>query len=782
MTMTFLAQTGPETVHTLVFNGGGPLWVQALVWLAGLAVIAMTVANHRRLQPRRRRLGMISLRAILVVLLVVLFYQPALLEERVATHRNTVVVLSDVSTSMDLPHADGTSRRAAVERWFEEERDALSARIADKSDLGFYAFAEGTSEVRDPRAEDTRRPAGGGTDFLGAFREIRAQLRNRDLAGVIVLTDGIDSTAEGRRSEPGAELVRAIKDLKAPVTFVGVSDAANVKDVAISQLSSNNFAFLLNASSLEAVVETHGFPGAQLPVRLFENGAEVATELVSVAPGERYHRVRFEFVPKKLGKQVYSVAVDVQPDEVWSRNNRKSTIINIVRDKIRVVQIEGQPSWDQRHLRNLLKENPNVDLVSFFILVNRFNYRPLSSNETSLIPFPARELFEEELGGFDLLVFQNFNYGPFQTREYLPNIARFVRDGGAFLMVGGPLSLSAGDYYGTEIVDVLPVDIPPGWGQAPTTDTEPFAPQLTESGRHHPVTRLVLDPSQNRSVWRDLPALEGMNLATGLKKGAVTLVEHPTLTTPSGAKQPVVAVTEAGKGRSMVVATDSTWHWAFKGDAAGADRQDAHAYARFWENAIRWLIRDPELDLLKVRALRESVPVGESAELLLTAFLPDYRPAAGQRLEVVVTRRSETDAAGGGERIAEIKELTTDAQGEARWRVDVAAPGVYEVTASADFGEGRRATALDLFVGTDANPEMERIVADARFTQAIAELSGGKVLEPGGTASEIPLLEPTVMRVRNRAHVELWSSSWMLALLASLFALEWWLRRRYGYL
>jgi len=785
MTAPLLAQaTAAETVHTLVFNGGGPAWLQVLVWLAGAAVVAMTVYNHRRLKPLRRRVGMVSLRAALVLLLIVLFYQPALLEERVATHRNAVVILADVSSSMGMRQP---TTAAATTSWLAAQGDLFDA-LKDKHDVALLTFggevSDGSEALGDSSALDALlRPRGSSTSFLEAFREARSRFRNRDIGAVIVLTDGIDSTSEGRRSEPSGELVQAIRELKGPVSFISDAGSEGIRDLAVRQLSTNNFAFLLNAAMVEAVIEVHGYEPGQVEVRLLENGVEIAREVVETTDGTTIYRVKFEFVPRKLGKQVFTVAVAPRPDEIWARNNQKSTIINIVRDKIRVVQIVGQPSWDQRHLRNLLKENPNVDLVSFFILVNRFNYRPLSSSETSLIPFPARELFEEELGGFDLLVFQNFNYGPFQTRQYLPHIAQFVRDGGAFVMVGGPLSLSAGDYYGTEIVDVLPIDIPPGWGQQPSIDQAPFLPSLTESGRFHPITRLALDPAQNRSVWRDLPGLESINLAAGLKKGAVSLVEHPTLTMPNGDPQPLVAAREVGKGRSLVVSTDSTWHWSFKGGRGeGGDAQDSHYYARFWENAIRWLIRDPELDLLKVRSLRESVPVGEQAEVLLSAFRPDYQPASGQRLEVTVTRREVSEPEGEGQIVRREPELSTDAQGEARLRFPVDETGLYTIEARADLVEGRQTTAMDLLVGVNSNPKLERVVADPRFIGSIAELSGGVLLPFDGDVDAIPIKEPTVMRVRNRAFVELWSSSWVLFALAALFGLEWWLRRRYGYL
>ena len=39
----------------------------------------------------------------------------------------------------------------------------------------------------------------------------------------------------------------------------------------------------------------------------------------------------------------------------------------------------------------------------------------------SLIPFPTQELFEDQLGSFDLIIFQNFTYRGYQMRRYLPD-------------------------------------------------------------------------------------------------------------------------------------------------------------------------------------------------------------------------------------------------------------------------------------------------------------------------------------------------------------------------
>ena len=89
------------------------------------------------------------------------------------------------------------------------------------------------------------------------------------------------------------------------------------------------------------------------------------------------------------------------------------------------------------------KKNLNVDLISYYHLRTPDSIDPARKGELSLIPFPTRELFEEQLDSFDLVIFQNFTYRGFRMRRYLPRIRDYVKAGGGFVMVGD-LSFTSG--------------------------------------------------------------------------------------------------------------------------------------------------------------------------------------------------------------------------------------------------------------------------------------------------------------------------------------------------
>src|SRR5206468_3916242 len=99
----------------------------------------------------------------------------------------------------------------------------------------------------------------------------------------------------------------------------------------------------------------------------------------------------------------------------------------------------------------------------FFILRKSADQTHAREDELSLIPFPVREIFHEQLRTFDVVIFQNFAHRDraysATVDQYLPDIRDYVLEGGAFAMIGGDNSFGDGRYQETELADILPVEM-----------------------------------------------------------------------------------------------------------------------------------------------------------------------------------------------------------------------------------------------------------------------------------------------------------------------------------
>ena len=132
--------------------------------------------------------------------------------------------------------------------------------------------------------------------------------------------------------------------------------------------------------------------------------------------------------------------------------------IDGVRDKLRVLLVSGEPHAGERTWRNLLKSDPSVDLVHFTILRPPEKQDGTPINELSLIAFPTRELFQQKIDEFQLIIFDRYARQGVLPIIYFDNITRYVRDGGAVLVAAGPDYASPTSIWRTPLDAILPAE------------------------------------------------------------------------------------------------------------------------------------------------------------------------------------------------------------------------------------------------------------------------------------------------------------------------------------
>jgi hypothetical protein len=403
-------------------------WLLAAVGVALAAAVALSARGLARL-PLRKRIGLTVLRAAVAVWVLLLILKPAVELRAVSRVRSRVAMIVDASRSMSLATPDGT-RSELVAKHLVDNEDRLR-ELAQRAVIEQATFGERLHAVEhlpDPLpTEETR------SDLARAINEATWQSTGRELGAIILYSDGADT--EGLTPDAARALGAKIG---APIYTIGLSSEAAAADLAIRRIIADDFAFVHNTVTLDVEVDAHGLDLTTVPVALKQSGTVIANKEATLEAGRA--RVSFEFKPGQIGKLVYEVSVPVQPNEVVEGNNTRSFALKVIRDRIRVLQVAGRPSWDERFLREFLKRNPNVDLISFFILRSTTDQQKAPQEELALIPFPVNELFTQHLPTFDVVIYQNFDFRPYRMAQYLPKIRDFVVRGGAFLMIGGDQS------------------------------------------------------------------------------------------------------------------------------------------------------------------------------------------------------------------------------------------------------------------------------------------------------------------------------------------------------
>jgi uncharacterized membrane protein len=789
-----------------------PAWVLGAA--GGVLLLALALSwQSSRGAPWRLRLPLLTLRGAMVLLVFVTILEPGRRLLHTSREPDRVVVAVDTSASMavgeDSAQRSRTAAAAATriiedlktrqppvvpELWFFDS-DVRSGSLDDLSAMATGArVSQGkTSVIGAPVV----RADGGEANVVDGDGDVdvdaRAGASTLPLGALIIISDGADTGGLGpnltndlreRAGRLGKSQHPGDADVRAPLHTVAVGSDAGFKDVAIERVIADEFAFVRNQVKVEVVLRQRGFSGTRVPLSLAEDGVVVARTDVTLVEGESAGddvRATFTFSPQRAGKRLYTVQAPVLDGEAIAENNRIDFTIKLIRDRIRVLQVAGRPSWDERFVRRLLKENPSVDLISFFILRSPSDISGAPNSELSLIPFPTRELFTEQLSTFDVVIFQDFNYRPYNMGIYLQNVADYVKGGGGFLMMGGDLSFSEGDYAGTPIEEVLPIRLLAGRGHLSTDD---FTPTITDVGRRHPITDVAGTIREaNLDPFSALPPLQGINKSGGLVPGATALLTHPFENGPDGKAQPVIAVRDVEKGRSVVVMTDSTWHWSLPQVGQGAGRSDAHR--KLLANTLRWLIRDPELSRVKLNldADARGVEPGTPVVAEVRAQDAQYQPEAGATVKIELLPLDDAargSAAAAVAPIAADEPVVTGGDGMARVTLHPDRTGAWKVRTTVSKDGNVVGTDEDVFVVRAAS--LERLFAEARpeLLSALAAAGGGRAVGPDDVTG-LPVADHQRVRVHRQKTEPIWATWVTLLAIVGLAGIEWWWRRRRGF-
>lgn len=758
-----------EAIDTWKLVSLSPLAVWALVLLGCLLALGVALAcwGVRREPLARRRWAMWALRAVAGILALGFLLEPGMRRLQVARVKNRVAVLVDRSASMGFAVSPGGPTRArvaagALER-LRPQMDALKERYA----FEVYGF---DSEFVPTTAEQlaSQPPAGPRSDLLAALRAVKASDSGgaRKLSGVILLSDGADNVdlAQGLAGRVRATL----EEFGAPISTVAVGQGG-LADLSIEGVKVDDFAFVRNSITVEVEVRARGFGGQTTQVVLRREGQVVGTRTLEVASDDDTQQLKFTFTPVETGRFVYTVSTPVFPAEAVAENNARSFSLKVIRDRVRVLLVAGRPSWDERAIRGILRQDANVELISFYILRSSVDETGVldEQRELSLIPFPRDEIFRNKIDTFDLVIVLNFPHDDPGTSlaYYQPDIQKYVKNGGALAYLGGDRSFGEVAARLSPFDAVLPVEA------AGPADVQPFSPRLTPEGQRHPITMLATGSITNDEAWGALPLLPGFN-PTRLRPGAVALLDHP-FTTVEGRNAPVLAIQEVGRGRSLALTTDGSWYWSLPAHAGGSS---SRSFERFWSNAIRWLVRDPELTTLSVSADPPTVEPGQPVVAMVVARLPDYQPAGGASVV------GELLSADDGKLVAQ-RSAVAGPDGTARLEFPAPPAGAYKIVARGFRGDKSLGDSSDAVAVRAVGPERSDVRVNAALLSDIAQVTGGVFFsEPGFALSEVPLSEPALVEVGRSKDQPLWDRWYWLVAMVAVVGLEWGVRRRFGYI
>ena len=624
------------------------LWALAAF---GLALVAALFWRARR--------GAV-LRALSYALLLLAIANPHLKQEDREPLNDILAVVVDDSQSQTI--AGRNERTEAIRKTLEE-------RLKSFPNLDLR-FVHSSSTASDGERD--------GTMLFTDLGKALADVPPDRLAGVVMITDGEVHDVPGSAAALG---------FNAPVHAL-ITGKPGEFDRRLEILRAPRFGLVGGEQTVEVKVsETAPSNASQVKLTITHQGEAPTTETVRI--GEKVD------IPVKIdhaGANIVEIEAEAAPNELTPINNRAVLTIEGVRENLRVLLVSGEPHAGERTWRNMLKSDASVDLVHFTILRPPEKQDGTPINQLSLIAFPTRELFQEKLDQFDLIIFDRYQRRGVLPMLYLENVAHYVERGGAVLVSAGDDYASPLSLYRTPLGQVLPA-VPTG-----RVVEAPFKPKLTELGQKHPVTA-------------DLPGSAGDEPSWGRWFRTVDADPRDAEVLMKGGEgKPLLVIGQRGKGRVALLLSDHIWLWARGYEGGGP-------YTDLLRRLAHWLMKEPDLEEETLKA--------QSRGQTLTIDRRSIKDEVGQ---VTVTAPSGKE-----------QTLTLDKSAPGLWRKAITADeqGVYRVAADK--------LASVVTVGNANAKELAAVTAtDTVLNPLLAETGGGSFWL-GRTATDAAPLPRIVM-------------------------------------
>jgi len=394
-----------------------------------------------------------------------------------------------------------------------------------------------------------------GTKLFGALTSALSDVPVERVAGAFMITDGRVHDIPANAQALG---------FQAPVHAL-ITGRKDERDRRIAITAAPRFGIVGQTQTITYRLDDQGVTGERAKVTIRRDGEVIGERTLSSGQTSSV-----DVDIKHAGPNIVEIEASPLENELTPVNNRAVVAIDGVRDKLRVLLVSGEPHSGERTWRNLLKSDPSVDLVHFTILRPPEKQDGTPINELSLIAFPTRELFQQKINEFQLIIFDRYARQGVLPIAYFDNIARYVRSGGAVLVSAGPDYASTTSIWRTPLDAVLPAE--------PVGVTEkPFYAHLSDAGKRHPVTRGLDGSASEPPHWSRF-------FRTVDTRNAIT---PPVMTGADG--KPLLLLSRYGEGRVALLLTDHIWLWA-RGYEGGGPHLD------LLRRMSHWLMKQPDLD------------------------------------------------------------------------------------------------------------------------------------------------------------------------------------------
>ncbi len=654
------------------------------------------------------------------------------------------------------------------------------------------------------RISDALRPAGNATNIAAAITAVARHVSPRRAATVLLVSDGRQNV--GPDPSP---LARWLAERGVRTYAICLGSDRSPPTLSIQALQAPHWIFQAQRVKAVALVHLRQLKGKTITVQFWRGGKLLHTRLLTATRGDQLQRVTFTNRPPGAGIYHYAlrippVAGTFNPHVVQRRFN-----VAVRRDKLQVLYIAADPTWQYQYLVDVLSRSPRVHLQALLLHPARIAgvkppapVRASPQNRGYVVQkMPATPT---AWAAYDVIILGDVAPDAFTAMD-LQGLAAAVRNHGAALVVLAGPNHMPGQWRHTPLQSLLPVKLsrPGATPMLALQDRTGFVPILTPEGVNAPLSQLALDSRNNGTLWRDMPHWYWHSPYTQARSVARVLWSMESSSAAAGGasfgsfsrarRRALLATLAVGAGRVLYLAGEGTWRMRY---VDGRNIED-----NFWAQVLRWAV-GVQLPAggkyIRFGTNQSTFTPGQTVHVRARVLQDNLLPQTGLHFRVLAAAAAAGHPAGLPAQVVRSYAAMRATPGSpGYYEGDLAGlrPGTYTITLQGD-GVRRRlkndptavVRALTVRVRPQPDLELSDPRSDPKALARLAEAGAGLML-PGPFANLLARRIPTLTRPLrlpeqtgffvhpHRAVTRALHVSFLLVFVL-LITLEWLLRKR----
>ncbi len=731
-----------------------------LIGIIGSVTFLTLWAYRRRLHGTSGawRWVALSLRLLAILLCLLAALRPSVALKEKQKQQGTIVFLVDRSTSMTVSdEVNNRSRWSVAAETIERAREE-ARKLGPNIDSRIYAFDSAVAEPKENELTAKDEPKGKTSAVGAAMLEVYKRNENsgRKLTRIVMISDYANNSGVNPLTA-----ARQMKQKGVPVVTIplGTENAkTGARDVSLREIIAGPTVFVKNELEVKGTLVARGFANQTLEVELLveDDPTPVARAKVKVPDTNNIVPISgIKYIPKSPGEKKLTLKVAPQEGEVLPANNQISTFVTVLSGGLNVKFLQGSNwSWDYKFMMLSLMTSQDIHVDAEIIK------RAAEGNKG--------EVSDEEFapGKYNAYILSDLPANYLTTRQQRL-LADAVRKGAGLMMLGGHSSFGDGGWGETPVADILPVQVHLGDGQYEPEGGVKFVPNTM--GLDNFLLQVGSNRTDNQRIWDAMRPIAGTNLFGEVKQSAKVLAE-----TPAPNPMPLLVSMDVGEGRSIAYGGD-TWVWYRSGE------EGRLAHRKFWRQVVFWLAHKENEGENKVKVVLDNrrIAVGETIDLTATAHDAKGATIPNVRFEAKIERDKADPPV-----IVPLEVYNKGEEGKGLIQAieKIGEPGNYTVTVTAKRDNEEIGHDSARFLVYQDDRELENPSADLKLAREIARITEGESVAHEGLSTYLKGLDRSGYTdyVTTREHL-VWDNWPFLLIFTAVLTLEWWLRKRNGW-